>query len=83
MSREDRILSNLSVLKPQFIELINESAKHSKHHPFESFDTHYSLTIKSDILNSKSKLDQHRVITDLIEDEFEKGLHALSIVILP
>jgi BolA family transcriptional regulator, general stress-responsive regulator len=68
-------------LKPDHLELIDDSQKHIGHR--ENLDeTHFRLIIKSKILENLSRLEAHRLIHDLLHQEFIDGLHALNIKIL-
>jgi BolA family transcriptional regulator, general stress-responsive regulator len=80
MTRIERIKKQLDALKPQYLEIIDQSLSHREHleNP-DSSETHLVINIWSDVFQSKTKLQQHRVINDLISEEFNSGLHALSI----
>lgn len=81
--REGRIQQKLSVLKPQFLEIIDQSELHAKHYKGDKTEaTHIKLKIKSHELEKLKLTEGHRVINSLLEDEFENGLHALSITII-
>lgn len=81
MKRQARIKEKLSVLKPHFCEIINESYKHAGH-KHAGIETHFKIKIAADIFQNKNLLASHRKINDLLKPEFENGLHALSIEIL-
>lgn len=80
-SRDTRIHTILSDnLKPISLNIVNESHKH-KHHSGDNGtgETHYDITIISDCFVSTSKINRHRMVTDLLQEEFKTGLHALSL----
>ncbi|WP_341790819.1 BolA family transcriptional regulator [Rickettsia endosymbiont of Gonocerus acuteangulatus] len=80
MSRIDRITKSLSVLKPHFCEIIDESHKHASH--YDGIQSHIKIKISAEILQGKSLVANHRTINSLLADEFQNGLHALSIEVL-
>lgn len=80
MSRIDRITKSLSVLKPHFCEIIDESHKHASH--YDGIHSHIKIKISAKILQGKSLVANHRTINNLLADEFQNGLHALSIEVL-
>jgi len=83
MTRTDRIKEKLMVLKPQYLEVIDETPKHAGHlGNDDSLETHLVIKIRAGSLNDLSRIKQHQTINDLIADEFEDGLHALSIKII-
>lgn len=84
MSREQRMLQALQVLKPIQIELKNDSEKHSGHtHHLGGAgftgETHYKLTLVSPLFDGVSRIDRQRMVMDLLKEEFNTGLHALEI----
>lgn len=82
-SRKEIIQQKLSVLNPHVLEIIDQSTHHVGH--FDNHangESHFLLKIKADQLNILKPVLQHRLINDLLKDEFNKGLHALSIVII-
>lgn len=80
MSRQKRIASMLTVLKPHYLEVINDSHFHSNHqHSPGSGDSHFTIKISAAVLAGKSKIQQHKMINEILKDEFANGLHALSI----
>ncbi len=81
--RDKVIESKLSVLLPQVLKVENVSHMHNHHAGSpNSGQSHYNLTIKSTKLDNLPKIKQHRLINDLLKDEFAEGLHALSIKVL-
>lgn len=83
-SRDERILGLMKSLNPVQIQLQNDSQKHAGHaHHLGSAgftgDTHYKLSITSDLFVGKSRIDRQRMVMDLLKTEFQNGLHALEI----
>jgi BolA protein len=65
---------------PEFLEVLDESEKHRGHANWiEGKSTHFRVIISASKLNQLSRVNQHRAITDVLDKEFEAGLHALSI----
>ncbi len=70
-------------LKPQFLEVKNNSYLHSGHLGDNgSGETHFVITIKANELQNLSAVEAHRKINQLLKKEFEKGLHALEIKVI-
>jgi len=81
MNRKETIQMKLSVLNPHFLEIIDESSLHVGHagNPNGNAESHFSIKIAVKKLNNLSLIEQHRVINNLLKEEFDNGLHALSI----
>jgi len=83
MTRTTRIKQKLMVLKPQYLEVIDETPKHAGHlENDELTETHLTLKIYADSLSEMPLVSQHKTIKNLLSDEFQSGLHALSIKVL-
>ncbi|MGC0371559.1 MAG: hypothetical protein DGJ47_000248 [Rickettsiaceae bacterium] len=83
MNRINRIKDKLAALNPHKLKIIDQSKQHAGHagNPHDLGETHFTIQISSESLNGKSKVQQHRIINDLLREEFNSGLHALSIII--
>ena len=65
------------------IQVNDISFKHKGHNNFSGKDeTHFSIEISIDIESKIKKIDIHKRIYKLLEQEFDSGLHALEIKIL-
>jgi BolA-like protein 1 len=42
-------------------------------------ETHFKLYIVSDSFNGIKLLERHRLVNNMLNEEFENGLHALSL----
>ena len=76
---EKKLRENLTI---DFLQVINQSHKHKGHASIkgdETGETHFDIIIQAKQLQGKSRISGHRIINDLLKDQFEKGLHALSI----
>lgn len=84
MSRKETIEHLLRALNPHFLSVEDKSSDHIGHagNPMGAGQTHFSVTISAASLKSYTKIEQHRIINSLLKEEFDKGLHALSITII-
>lgn len=84
MNRAERIRSILTQrFSPIYLDLQDESARHAGHAGAKpGGETHYRLVIGSQYFNSLSKVQSHRAIYASLAQEFQNGLHALSIEVI-
>ena len=68
-------------LNPEEILVIDNSYLHTKHKSFDSNKVHLKLTIKSEKLRNMKKIDAHRAIFSILNDEMKNKIHALEIEI--
>ena len=68
-------------LSPEQILLIDNSYLHSKHKSFDSNKFHIKLIIKSEKLKNMKKIDAHKVIFSILNEEMKNKIHALEIEI--
>ncbi|MEM7304845.1 MAG: BolA family protein [Pseudomonadota bacterium] len=64
-----------SSLAPEYLEVLNESNNHNVPPGSES---HFKVTIVSDDFEGKMLVARHRIINQLLTDELEGPVHALS-----
>ena len=81
MKRSEKIRHILERnLKPQILDVIDESGLHAGHSGArEGGETHYRVEIVSAEFIGQSRVARERMIHALLADEFSDGLHALSI----
>lgn len=79
MSTIELIKQRLSVLDPEKIEIVDESARHAGHEGAKSGGGHYLLTIVSRKFSGKSALARHRLVYDALQEMMHKNIHALSV----
>jgi len=83
MSRKKRIKDILeSELKDFKVHVEDKSHDHKGHGNFKGIgETHILLTLKK--INSQpiNRINTHRLINQLIQNEYESGLHSLQIKI--
>lgn len=76
----DRIRNNLAVLQPLALELVDQSEAHRGHAGWrDGGETHFDLTVVSAAFSGKSRVQRQRLVLGALKEEFEAGLHALSI----
>ncbi|GIX98015.1 bolA-like protein 1 [Caerostris darwini] len=66
-----------NALKPEFIEVVNESARHNVPRGSAS---HIRVTIVSPLFNNKNLIQRHRLVNAALQEELKGPIHALSIV---
>lgn len=76
MKRKDKIeqLINQSI-QPLFLKVEDES---HKHHVPDDAQTHFKVTAVSSVFKGLSLIKRHRMVNQLLVEEFQQGLHALS-----
>ena len=76
MSRMDRISEMIRGTNGiTHCEVLDESSGHNV--PIGS-ETHFKLVVVGDVFIQKSRIQRHRMINAMLQDEFEKGMHACS-----
>ena len=74
------IRKKLESLNPDYLEIIDDSAKHRGHAGYQSqFPSHIRIIINSDAFQGQTPIKRHQMIHALLKEELEGGLHALSI----
>lgn len=69
-----------SSLKPQSLEVINESHMHSGHAGSPGTgESHFRVKVVSEEFIGKSRLQIHQIINKILKDELSKDIHALAI----
>ncbi|KAF3532812.1 hypothetical protein DY000_02038464 [Brassica cretica] len=85
-SRGMRIREKLEKeLTPDELEVEDVSYQHAGHAAVrgsagDDGETHFNLRVVSDAFQGKSLVKRHRMVYDLLQEELQSGLHALSIV---
>ncbi|OLP62110.1 hypothetical protein BJF93_01275 [Xaviernesmea oryzae] len=82
MSAKDRITARLTeAFHPERLAVLDESHLHAGHQ--ESFDgkgeTHLRIRIVAAAFAGLNRLARHRAVNELVQPEFEAGLHALAV----
>lgn len=79
MSTIELIRQKLAVLKPETLEIADESARHAGHEGARGGGGHYLLTIVSPQFIGKSPLARHRLVYAALREMMHKNIHALSV----
>ncbi|GFR71472.1 BolA 1-like protein [Elysia marginata] len=64
-------------LKPQYLDIINESYMHNVPKGSES---HFKVVIVSSAFENVKRLQKHQLVHQAIQEELDNKIHALSIV---
>ncbi|KAJ1377401.1 BolA-like superfamily [Sesbania bispinosa] len=85
LSRAARIKTKLqSALEATVLEVDDVSYQHAGHAAVrensDKGETHFNVKIVSPKFEGQSLVKRHRMVYDLLADELQSGLHALSIV---
>lgn len=79
MSRKDRITTLLHAqLNPLHIEVLDESARH---HVPKGAETHFKVITVCDQFETLTVLARHRLVNQILQNEFDTGMHALSLLL--
>ncbi len=70
------IRRKLEALDPAHLEVLNESASHNVPAGSES---HFKVVLVSDVFRDKTLLARHRLVNELLGDELNGPVHALSL----
>ena len=83
MNRKQRIYKLLSKKFDNFLlEIIDNSNLHIGHNNFDGKnETHLKIVLTKKNNISLNRLNIHRIINSLLEEEFKSGLHSLEIKI--
>ncbi|AQS87019.1 stress response and cell division protein BolA [Neoasaia chiangmaiensis NBRC 101099] len=72
-------------LAPEVVEIHDDSARHAHHAGTRELggggETHFNIMVISRRFNGMSRIARHRLVHDLLAQEFSSGLHALSLVL--
>ncbi|KAK0168282.1 hypothetical protein PV327_002106 [Microctonus hyperodae] len=66
-----------NALTPSHMEIINESYMHNVS---KGSETHFKVVVVSDKFQNQPLIKRHRIINELLENELQSVVHALSIV---
>ncbi len=80
MSIDRLIRERLSALKPETVEIHDDSATHAGHAGArESGGGHFEVMVVSDAFEGRSTIARHRMIYAAVSDLIPARIHALSI----
>ena len=74
----------LDKLQAQPLEVLDESAAHAGHAGANDagWGTHFRVRLYSHAFEGKSRVAQHRLVYDAVQEFVDAGLHALAIEVL-
>jgi BolA protein len=80
-SRAERIEALLrAALQPAALEVIDDSHKHAGHAGARpGGETHFTVRAVAQAFEGRSRIDRQRQVNGILRDEFQSGLHALSL----
>ncbi|CAD0197395.1 unnamed protein product [Chrysodeixis includens] len=67
----------LSTLDAKHLDVINESYMHNVP---KGAETHFKVVVVSDKFDGLPLIKRHRLVNDILKEELQTGVHALSIV---
>jgi BolA protein len=81
LSLKSQIEAKLKLgLRPDDLKIVDESDQHIGHAGWkEGQETHFRLYITSPLFKNMNRIQRHRMVHDLLQQEFASGLHALAI----
>lgn len=69
-----------TAFNPEFVEVIDESAKHKGHGAWKKDgETHFHLKAVAASFAGMNRMTRQREVYKLYKDEFDAGMHALSL----
>jgi BolA protein len=70
-------------LSPTFLEVVDESAQHHGHSGARpDGESHFRVKIAAPAFKGKSRVEQHRMINQVLAHELQERVHALVIEVL-
>jgi BolA family transcriptional regulator, general stress-responsive regulator len=81
MTMRDRIADKLTQgLNPERLDIVDESDRHKGHAGArEGGESHFRVYIVAEGFTGKSRVARHRMVYDLLGEEFAAGVHALAV----
>jgi len=79
MTTAELMQQRLSKLKPESLEIVDESAAHAGHEGAKSGGGHYQLVIVSREFDGKPAQHRHRMVYEALGPMMKKEIHALTI----
>ena len=71
----------INKLNPDGILIVDNSHLHTKHKSFKAKKFYLKFIIKSEKLKNMEKIDAHKTIFSILNDEMKNKIHALEIEI--
>lgn len=77
--RQNRIADAIqNKISCQELWIENESHGHGMNRGVNQPETHFKVLVVSNDFDGKARIDRQRMINDLLKNEFQNGLHALT-----
>lgn len=81
----ENIIQNklIAALNPLVLEIVDESHKHAGHAGARpGGNSHFAVKIVSKAFAPLSRLERHRLVHDILQEELNGKIHALSLILL-
>jgi BolA protein len=66
--------------EPYYFSVLDVSEQHRGHQSFrEGIESHFEIVIVSKIFDNKNKIDRHRMVNEILKNEYSKDLHSVTI----
>ncbi len=78
-SHETLLRQRLAALEPSLLEIDDESHLHAGHAGAQGGVSHFRVWIEADCFSGKTKVAQHRMVYDLVNDLMPFPIHALAL----
>lgn len=70
----------MQAFAPERLDVVDDSARHAGHAgAAPGGETHFNVHIVASVFGGMSRVERQRAINQALAEEFETGLHALSI----
>jgi len=83
MTRAELIRDKLTAaLHPISVEVEDDSARHAGHAGAKGLaggETHFNVKVVAAAFAGKSRIERHRIVNFILENELKQGVHALAI----
>jgi BolA protein len=81
MSAEARMREALMIaLEPTRLDIVNESESHAGHRSSPGTgESHFRVLVISHKFASKSRVERHRMVNEVLAAELKRGVHALAL----
>lgn len=70
-------------LKPSKLIIEDHTDKHKNHPGHQDSKYHVKIQISSIFFNDKTKLEQHKMVLELLKPHFKKTIHSIKLVTNP
>lgn len=76
---ETLLRERLAALDPEYLKIVDQSHLHAGHAGNQSGASHFEAHIATKQFEGISKVEQHRLVYDLVKDLMPHPIHALSL----